>query len=237
MGGELYLESNSFCTPEHLGTHMDAPVHMSKGKLNADEVLLDQLIGPAIRINIKSKADEDPDAQLTVPDLEAWEEENGAIPDDVILMVYSGWGSRWPDKIRFLGTDTTNTTLLHFPGIAPEAAQWLVDYRKIKAVGIDTPSLDHAPSSLYPTHQILYLRNIPGFENVANMDQLPTKGATVFAIPMKIGGGSGAPLRIFATGWRSDIENPCSVGLATKVVFWKFEITFLAVVVSILRVL
>ncbi len=164
---------------------------------------LSALIGPAIVVDIWEKASKNPDAQLEPADLIAWERHHGRIQDGVILLVHSGWGQRWPDTRRYLGTDKKGDTAnLHFPGVSPAAAQWLVDNRKIKAIGIDTPSIDYGQSKTFGTHVILYKRNIPGLENVANLQKLPATGATVYAIPMKIRGGSGAPCRIFATGWK-----------------------------------
>ncbi|XP_077991499.1 uncharacterized protein LOC144445731 [Glandiceps talaboti] len=206
----IYLESNNYCTAEHCGTHMDAPAHYAKGKWRTHQVPLDSLIGPAIRIDMKSKADADADALLEVSDIEAFEEEYGKIPEGAIVMVYTGWGTRWGDRLRYLGTETRNASLLHYPGIGGEAAKVLLE-RKVKSVGIDTLSLDNGPSRAAPTHITLSKENIPLFENVANLDKLPNTGATVFAIPMKIDEGSGAPTRIFATGWSKDVPNPCRV--------------------------
>jgi len=201
--GGWHYEANNYSAAEHGGTHLDAPIHFAKGKWAADEVPLSSLIGPAIVVDISARAAKDADAELHVADLKAWEAKHGRIADGTILLVNSGWGARWPDKQRYLGTakkgDVAN---LHFPGVGPDAAQWLVDNRKIKAIGIDTPSVDRGQSKDFRTHVILYEKNIPGLENVANLAKLPPKGATVYAIPMKIRGGSGAPCRIFATGWR-----------------------------------
>ena len=87
---------------------------------------------------------------------------------------------------------------LNFPGIHPEAAKFLATKRKIKAVGLDTPSIDFGGSKQFEAHQILFEKNIPGLENVANLDKLPIKEFHVIALPMKIKGGSGGPLRIVA---------------------------------------
>ncbi len=87
---------------------------------------------------------------------------------------------------------------LHFPGFHPEAARWLVDHRKVKAVGLDIPSIDYDQSRLFESHVILFEKNIPAFENVARLEQLPEKGSPMVALPMKIKGGSGGPLRIVA---------------------------------------
>lgn len=117
------------------------------------------------------------------------------------MLFRTGWGSRWPDRARYLGTTATGAAAvpqLHFPGIDSSAARWLVANRTIHAVGIDTPSIDRGQSKTFITHQILYGADIPGFENLANLDQLPDVGAYVIALPMKIEGGSGGPLRIVA---------------------------------------
>ncbi|XP_078348297.1 isatin hydrolase-like [Oculina patagonica] len=184
--------------PEHGGTHLDAPRHVSAGKWTTDQIPLDRLIGPAIKIDISSKAAKNPDYQMTMSDFQAWEEKNGKIPDDVILLVFTGWGRHWPNRKSYLGTDTKNTSLLHFPGIHPNASRWLVNNRKVKLLGIDTASIDYGQSTLFETHQILFKENIPALENVAHMDKLPAKGFTLYAAPMFITDGSGGPCRIFA---------------------------------------
>ncbi|XP_077991407.1 isatin hydrolase-like [Glandiceps talaboti] len=222
----IYVESNSFCMAEHTGTHMDSPAHFSEGKWRVHQVPLDALIGPAVRIDIKSKADANPDAEMEDSDIEAWEEANGRIPDDTIVMVYSGWGSRWGDELQYLGTDTGNTSALHFPGIGVSAAQVLID-RKVKAVGVDTASVDYGQSPSFAVHRLIFHHNIPCFENVANLDKLPNTGATIFAIPMKIDDGSGAPVRIFATGWHSDVPNPCSIGTGHQLLPYMGMVVFM----------
>src|SRR6266516_599145 len=125
---------------------------------------------------------------------------HGDIPQDAIVLIRTGWGSRWPDRARYLGTTKTGAPgvrELHFPGLDLDAARALVR-RRVKAVGIDTPSIDYGQSKTYQVHRRLFASNIPAFENVANLDQLPITGAYVIALPMKIKGGSGGPLRIVA---------------------------------------
>src|SRR5690606_28603170 len=142
-----------------------------------------------------------PDYLVGVDDLTAWEAEHGRIPDGAILLLHTGWGTRWGDRTAYLGTERTGPEAvaeLHFPGLAPEAASWLVENRRIAALGIDTPSIDYGQSADFRTHVVLYTNGIPGFENVASLDRLPATGAYVVALPMKIGGGSGGPLRIVA---------------------------------------
>ena len=195
----FWYEANNFSTAEHGGTHMDAPVHFAQGAHAADEVPMDRLVGAAVVIDVSDLAASDPDYQLGVADLAGWEAVHGAIPEGAILLVRTGWGAFWPNPQRYLGTSVRGPEAvpeLHFPGIHPDAARWLVENRRVAAVGIDTPSIDYGQSTLFETHQILYGENVPGFENVANLDRLPPIGAYVVALPMKIAGGSGAPLRM-----------------------------------------
>ena len=205
--------SNSFCAAEHGGTHLDAPIHFAEGRQTAAEVPLDQLIGPAVVVDVSAAAEARPEYLVGADDLEAWEAEYGRMPDGAIVLVRTGWGSRWPDRGRFLGTTLTGDAAvpeLRFPGLHPEGAQWLVENRQIDAVGIDTANVgggERGPEGPHPldpsgvplsvrTHQVLAVRNIPVFENVAALDRLPPTGAYLVALPMKIGRGSGDPIRI-----------------------------------------
>jgi kynurenine formamidase len=197
-GGWFYAAYN-FSSSEHGGTHLDAPIHFAEGRQTNDQIPLSRLIGPAVVVSLADPVD--PDAMLTVEDLARWEGTHGSIPDGAILLVRSGWGGRYHDRTAYLGTDLTGPEAvpeLHFPGIAPEAAEWLVAERRIAAVGIDTPSIDRGQSTDFRSHVILYGEDIPGFENVANLDRLPSTGSYVVALPMMIEGGSGGPLRIVA---------------------------------------
>jgi kynurenine formamidase len=197
----FYYEAFNYCAAEHGGTHLDAPVHFAKGKWTADEIPLDNLIGQAVVIDVKDSALKNADYLISVADIESWEKKNSTIPDNAVLLFRTGYGTYYPDAKKYLGTDERGAEAvakLHFPAIDPAAAEWLVKNRKIKSVGIDVASVDYGQSKDFKTHQVLYGQNIPGFENVANMDQLPVKGAYVFALPMKIKGGSGGPLRIVA---------------------------------------
>ncbi len=197
----FYYSANNFCMAEHGGTHIDAPIHFAEGGQSVDEVPLEKLIGDGIKIDVSKNALPDPDYLVSVEDLQRWENENGEIPAGSIVLLQTGYGSYYPDKIKYLGTEDRGVEAikeLHFPGLSPEAAQWLVDNRDIKSIGIDTPSIDYGQSQDFKSHVILLSENIPGFENVANMDQLPVNGFQVIALPIKIKGGSGGPLRIIA---------------------------------------
>ncbi len=204
--GGYYYSAFNYQADEHGGTHIDAPIHFYKGRRTVDQIPVEQLIGNAIVINVSAKAKKNRDYQITVDDILMWEEKHGKIPAGSIVLINTGSSKLWPDRTTYMGTNklgAEGVKELSFPGIHPETAELLATQRDIKAVGLDTPSIDFGKSKDYKTHQILFERNIPGFENVANLDKLPPKGAFVVALPMKIKGGSGAPLRIVAF-----IKNP-----------------------------
>ena len=193
----FWYSSYNYGGSEHVGTHLDAPFHFAEGKWTTEQIPLAQTIGAAAVIDVRRQSERNRDYQVSVQDIVAWEKAHGRLPNAAIVLLRSGWGRYWGDRRRYFGTDEPgNVTDLHFPGLSPQAAEFLVRQRKIKAVGIDTPSIDHGPSRDFPTHQILGGANVPVFENVARLEALPPKGATVFALPMKIKAGSGAPLRI-----------------------------------------
>ena len=197
-GGWFYA-SYAFSSAEHGGTHLDAPIHFARGRLTTEALPLGLLIAPAAVVDVSGKAT--PDYQVSIADIQAWEEEHGRLPEGVAVLLRTGWSERWDDRSAYLGTSATGPEAvpeLHFPGLAPEAAQWLVDNRSVESIGIDTPSIDYGQSERFESHVILYTENIVGYENVANLDALPEWGAYVVALPMKIERGSGGPLRIVA---------------------------------------
>lgn len=196
-----YYAANVFTTAEHGGTHIDAPLHFALGRDAADQIPLERLVAPAVVVDVTAAAERDPDYLVTSADVQAWETEHGEIPDGAILLLRTGFSNRWPDAERYLGTAERGAEavpLLHFPGIDPDLATWLVTNRSIGAVGIDTASVDFGQSTLFESHRILYEANIPGLENLTALDRLPPTGAFLIALPMKIAGGSGAPLRAIA---------------------------------------
>ncbi len=196
-----YYSAYKFSTAEHGGTHIDSPIHFYEDRHTVDQIPIEQLIGPGVVVDVSKNALSNPDYQVMVTDILKWESANGQIPDRAILLLNTGYGKFWPDRVKYMGTDQLGQDAvkdLHFPGLHPDTAKWLVKNRKINAVGLDTPSIDYGQSTHYGSHVVLFEANIPAFENVANLDKLPAKGATVFALPMKIKGGSGGPLRIIA---------------------------------------
>ena len=199
--GGFYYAANTFSTSEHGGTHLDAPLHFAAGKWASDEIPLDRLVGAAVVVDVSEAAGRDADYQIAPADFHAWERTHGRIPGGAILLLRTDFSKRWPDAAAYLGTAERGPAAvpkLHFPGLHPDAARWLTSERSIHAVGIDTASIDYGQSVAFESHRVLYERNIPGLENLTNLDQLPPTGSTVIALPMKIRKGSGGPLRAIA---------------------------------------
>jgi kynurenine formamidase len=199
--GGFYYASNIVHMTEHGGTHMDAPIHFGQGQQTAEQVPLSRLVGPAVVINVTTPASRDADYLISVEDITRWEATNGQIAAGSLVLLRTGWSSRWPDAVRYLGTAAKGEAAvaqLHFPGLHPDAAKLLANERRIGALGIDTASIDRGQSTAFETHRILSAANVPGFENLTNLDRLPARGAVLIALPMKVGGGSGGPLRAVA---------------------------------------
>jgi kynurenine formamidase len=195
----FFYAANAFCAPEHGGTHLDAPIHFAEGRQTVDELPLERLVAPAVVVDVSEKAAADPDYRLTPEDVAAFEATHGAIPQAAIVLLRTGWGERWGDRLRYLGDDTPgDASDLHFPAYGAEAVRLLVEERRVAALGLDTASLDHGPSTDFPVHQVAAAADVPGLENVAHLEELPPTGAWVIALPMKIAGGSGGPVRIVA---------------------------------------
>lgn len=199
--GNYYYSAFAFQMAEHGGTHIDAPIHFAEGKRTVDAIPVEELQGTGIVVDVTEQVRGDIDYLITVEDLQAWERTHGRIPDGCMILFRTGFGRFWPDRLKYMGTDKRGpaaVALLHFPGLHPDAAQWLTDHRRIKAVGIDTPSIDYGRSGTFMAHRILMEHDIPAFENVADLHLLPETGFHLIALPMKIRGGSGGPLRIVA---------------------------------------
>jgi kynurenine formamidase len=200
-GKGYYYSANRFSMAEHGGTHIDAPIHFHREGLTLDAIPVDQLIGPGIVVDVSDACAADRDYLATREDLAGWEARHGRIPEDAIVLLRTGFGRFWPDRARYMGTDGRGEDAvadLHFPGLHPEAARWLATERSVGALGIDTPSIDHGPSTTFGAHVALFAENVPVLENVANLASLPESGFTVIALPMKIRGGSGGPVRAVA---------------------------------------
>ncbi|XP_060072502.1 isatin hydrolase-like [Ylistrum balloti] len=199
-GTAPWLEFGNVEFAEHTGTHVDSPNHFDKNGLQAHQVSLEQLMGPGVVINVKANAANDIDYQVTDQDLMAWEEKHGRIPNGAIILMNSGWGSRYPDFASVYNSSTfqEDFSSLHYPGFHLNAAQWLVNNRDINAIGCDTPSADYGRSSSFPVHQLVMKEGILIIENIANMDKLPASGSYIYVPMLKFRGGTGSPARMFA---------------------------------------
>lgn len=197
-GGYFYSSAN-YGANEHGGTHLDSPIHFAERGISTEQIPVSKLIAPAIVVDISAACARNADYRLALADLTAFEQKSGRIPNGSILLIRTGWGKFWPDKKKYLGTDKQGDVAnLHFPGISREAAEFLVKQRSLNGLGIDTASIDYGQSKDFIVHQVLYGAGLYGLENVANMERVPVKGATLIALPMKIKGGTGGPARIVA---------------------------------------
>lgn len=182
---------------EHTGTHIDAPLHFSADGQSVDEIPVSNLVCPLCVIDIRARAAEDRDTQVTPDDLKAWIATNGPIPDGACVAMNSGWA----DKVgtaEFRGADPARPGGLHFPGFHIEATKMLMEETGAVAMAVDTLSLDHGPSPDFATHYAWLPSGRYGIENLANLDQLPASGATVFVGAPKHARGTGGPARVMA---------------------------------------
>jgi kynurenine formamidase len=197
-GGWFYA-ANTLSTPEHGGTHLDAPIHFGAGKQFAGQIPLERLVAPAVVIDVTQAANRNADYRLTRADVLAFERQNGRIEPGTIVLLRTGWSRRWPNRKTYLGDDTPgDASKLHFPSYSEDAARLLVQERRVASLGADVASIDYGASKDFRVHQIAAAANVPGFENLTNLEQLPARGALVIALPMKIERGSGGPLRAIA---------------------------------------
>jgi kynurenine formamidase len=187
--------ARSFFTLEHYGTHMDAPAHFPPGKEFLDQISVEHLFAPAVVIDVREEAAKDPDYRLRVMRVEKWEAMHGRIPRGAVVLLRTGWALRWPDQARYRNTDAAG--VMHFPGFSVEAARLLIE-RGAVGVGIDTLSIDYGPSKDFEVHRVTLPAGLYQLENLANMDQLPEAGAFLISAPIKLEGGSGGPVRVFA---------------------------------------
>ncbi|WP_262691755.1 cyclase family protein [Kordiimonas aestuarii] len=197
--GGYFYSAYSFCMPEHGGTHMDAPIHFYRGGDTVSDLALENLIMPAIVIDVRAQAEADRNFRLDVANIEAFEEVYGRIPSGSAVLLATGWDHFWPDVKAYMGDDSPgDASKLSFPSFGAEAISFLVKERGVKLIGIDTASIDYGKSKDFPVHQIVGRANIPALENLKSIDELPPKGATLIALPIKIKNGSGGPVRAVA---------------------------------------
>jgi len=187
--------TRSFWMLEHYGTHLDAPAHFPPGKSTVDQIPVKQLFGPAVVIDVRAESGKDADYQLGVARVEEWEKRHGRIPEGAIVLLRTGWASRWPDAQKYRNQDAKGK--MHFPGFSAEAAKLLIE-RKVSGLGCDTLSIDHGASGDYAVHRLALGAGLYQLENLADMSELPETGAFLIVAPIKLEGGSGGPVRVFA---------------------------------------
>jgi kynurenine formamidase len=187
--------ARSFWTLEHYSTHMDAPLHFAPGKASIAEIPATHFFGPAEVIDVREEAAKNPDYRLSAERVEKWEAAHGRIPAGAIVLLRTGWASRWPDQKLYRNQDAQG--VMHFPGFGADAAKLLVA-RGAVGLGIDTLSIDYGPSKNFEVHHVDLPAGLYNLENLANLDQLPATGAFLIAAPIKMEGGSGGPCRVFA---------------------------------------
>ena len=180
---------------EHTGTHVDAPLHFSADGQSVAEIPVESLAAPLCVIDIRAKAAEDPDAQVTPDDLAAWISANGEIPEGAAVAMNSGWSDKVAtDEFRNADADGG----LHFPGFHIEATQMLLEETSAVCMAVDTLSLDHGPSPDFATHYAWLPAGRYGIECLAGLDALPASGATLMVGAPKVRGGTGGPARVMA---------------------------------------
>ena len=199
-----FYAANALCAPEHGGTHLDAPIHFAERGRTIDQIPVEQLVAPAVVIDVADRTGADRDYRLTREDVLDFERRHGRIEPGAIVMLRTGWSRFWPDRKAYLGDDTPgDASKLHFPSFGEDAARLLVEERGVGVLGVDVASIDYGQSTDFMVHRVAAARDVPGLENLTRLELLPPRGATAIALPMKIKGGSGGPLRVIALVPRS----------------------------------
>jgi kynurenine formamidase len=195
-----YLAGGALRLSEHAGTHVDAPAHTRPGAATVDLLPLSSLAGPGALVDASAACAADPGHRVGVAELEAWERRHGRLPPGAVVLVRTGWSARWSDPAAYLGTAEAGPEgrrSLRFPGLDPAAARWLAA-RGAAAVGVDLASVDAGEAGDLPAHRALAEAGLPVIENLAGLERLPPRGFDVYALPLPLRGGSGAPARVIA---------------------------------------
>jgi kynurenine formamidase len=187
--------TRSFWMLEHYGTHLDAPVHFPPGKITVDEIPARKLFGPAVVLDARAESAKDADYKVPAAHVEEWEKRHGRIPEGAIVLLRTGWASRWPDAQRYRNQDVQER--MHFPGYSVEAAKLLIG-RRVSGLGCDTMSADYGASEDFSVHHAVLGAGLYQLENLADLSDLPETGAFLVVAPIKLEGGSGGAVRVFA---------------------------------------
>jgi kynurenine formamidase len=187
--------TRSFWMLEHYGTHLDAPIHFPPGKITVDQIPAKQFFGPAVVLDVSAEAAKNADYRLPASGVEEWENKHGRISEGSIVLLRTGWASRWPDVQKYRNQDAQGK--MHFPGFSTEAAKLLIS-RNISGIGCDTLSADYGASDDFAVHHLVLGAGLYQLENLADLSGLPEEGAFLVVAPIKLEGGSGGPVRVFA---------------------------------------
>jgi len=187
--------TRSFWMLEHYGTHLDAPIHFPPGKTPVDQIPPKQFFGMAAVFDVRAQAAANADYQIPPARIREWEERHGQIPAGAIALLRTGWSSRWPDVRSYRNEDEAGR--MHFPGFSPEAVEFLIE-RQVNGIGCDTMSVDCGASQDYAVHHLALGAGLYHLENLSDLSELPESGAFLIVAPIKLEGGSGGPVRVFA---------------------------------------
>ena len=187
--------TRSFWMLEHYGTHLDAPIHFPPGKATVDLIPAKQFFGPAVVLDVRAEGAKDADYRLPAERVEEWEQKHGRISPGSIVLLRTGWASRWPDAQKYRNQDAQGK--MHFPGFSVEAAKLLIS-RKASGIGCDTLSADYGASEDFAVHHLVLGAGLYHLENLADLSEVPEAGAFLVVAPIKLEGGSGGAVRVFA---------------------------------------
>lgn len=192
---------NNIHTGEHIGTHIDAPVHWISGKDGLDVASIPpaRLVGPAVVLDFTAQVAENPDYLVSIDDIKAWEAEHGELPENGWVLFRTGWDRFSDDKEAFLNADDTGS---HTPGMMAETAKWLAEETKISGIGVETVGIDAGRGAEldppFAAHYHLLGNDKYGITSLQNLAQLPATGAVIVVAPLPIVGGGGSPSRVYA---------------------------------------
>jgi kynurenine formamidase len=187
-GGKITVE-------EHFGTHLDAPAHFAAKGWTVDRIPPERLYRPGVAVDVSGQVAANADYLVTVADLNAFEQQHGAIPEGSVVFIATGWDRFWSEPRRYMNE---KDGVKHFPGLSADATRYLAVDRKVAGIGIDTPSIDNGPSKTFDAHHVSMPLNVYHVENAKGLTALPATGFDVIVAPIAIAGGSGGPVRVFA---------------------------------------
>jgi len=188
--------SPSVPASEQFPTRIYAPAQLGRGQWTVDQIPAGRLIGPLVVLDVAASAKSNPDYEISVQDIVRWEQANGPIPLGAIVMARTGWGSRWNSVKKYRNPDVKGG--MHFPGYSEDAARFLSEGRNALGLGIDTANLDRGSAKIFAVGQYALEHGLYLLTNVANLDLMPANGAVAMVAPVKVTGGSMAPVRILA---------------------------------------